>query len=260
MKILFLSATGALGGAERSLLDVLGSIRRARPEWQLELLTLGEGDLNVLARRMGVAVYSHSMPRSVSRIGDAGAGGPAGHQVSRFQLASGLCWGAPQVLPYIWKLTRFIRKQAPEIIHSNGFKTHILAAASAPSKIPVIWHVRDYVSSRPLMSPLVRLHARRCAVAITNSNSVANDLDDTCRHKLKIITVYNALDLACFSPEGPVLDIDKVSGLPPARAGVIRVGLIATAARWKGHNVFLPCTRYAARSTFSWLRHWRPDI
>jgi glycosyltransferase involved in cell wall biosynthesis len=89
------------------------------------------------------------------------------------------------------------------------------------------------------MSPLMRFHARRCAVAITNSNNVAQDLDDTCRHKLRIITVYNALDLACFTPEGPVLDLDMLSGLPPARDGLIRVGLVATAARWKGHDVFL---------------------
>jgi glycosyltransferase involved in cell wall biosynthesis len=239
LKALYLSATGALGGAERSLLDLLESIRQARPGWELELLTLGEGDLNRAALRLGFATHTQTIPRAAGRIGDAGAGGPAGHRVSKLQLAGGICWSAPQLGPYIWKLRRFIRAQTPDVIHSNGFKTHLLAAWTAPSKTALIWHVRDYVSSRPLMSHLMRVHARRCTVAIANSDSVAKDLNDVCRHKLEIRTVYNALDLRRFNPEGPKLDVDAASGLPDCPHDSLRVGLIATMARWKGHEVFL---------------------
>ena len=104
----------------------------------------------------------------------------------------------------------------------------------------LLWHVHDYVGSRPLMSRLMRMHARRCAVAIANSHSVARDLDAVCRGRLKNIhTVYNAVDLERFNPRGPTLDLDAIAGVPPAPAGTIRVGLVATMARWKGHDVFL---------------------
>ena len=47
------------------------------------------------------------------------------------------------------------------------------------------------------------------------------------------------MDLERFSPRGPTLDLDAMAGVPPAPAGTIRVGLVATMARWKGHEVFL---------------------
>ncbi len=50
--------------------------------------------------------------------------------------------------------------------------------------------------------------------------------------------MWNAVDLERFSPAGPRLDLDAASGLPAAD-GVLRVGLVATFARWKGHETFL---------------------
>jgi glycosyltransferase involved in cell wall biosynthesis len=60
-----------------------------------------------------------------------------------------------------------------------------------------------------------------------------------CRGRLKIRTVYNAVDLERFNPNGPALDLDALSAMPPAPPGCVRVGLVATMARWKGHEVFL---------------------
>src|SRR5207249_10526976 len=42
-----------------------------------------------------------------------------------------------------------------------------------------------------------------------------------------------------FSPEGPKLDLDGVSGLAAAPPNVVRIGLVGTLAKWKGHDVFL---------------------
>ena len=38
MRVMYLSASGQLGGAEASLLDILASIREAQPSWPLQLL------------------------------------------------------------------------------------------------------------------------------------------------------------------------------------------------------------------------------
>ncbi len=240
MKILYLNPIGSLGGAERSLLDLMAAVRRARPEWTLELMTGSEGDLVDGARELGVMASVLPMPPALAQLGDAGAGGPAGDAISKASVIAGLSLSVPQVAGYVLKLRRLLREREADLIHSNGFKTHILAAWAAPRRSSVIWHVRDYAGARLLMSRLMRLHARRCAVAIANSHSVARDVETACAGRLKNIrTVYNAVDLERFSPRGPKLDLDAMAGLPPAPAGTIRVGLVATMARWKGHEVFL---------------------
>ena len=43
---------------------------------------------------------------------------------------------------------------------------------------------------------------------------------------------------------GETVDLDRLSGLPPAPPGTVRLGLLGTFARWKGHEAFL---RAAAR-------------
>jgi glycosyltransferase involved in cell wall biosynthesis len=222
------------------LLELMAAVHRARPEWTLELMTGSEGDLADAAHDIGIRASVVPMPPALAQLGDAGAGGPAGDAISKSSVMAGLSSSVPQVAGYVLKLRRLLCERDAEVVHSNGFKTHILAAWAAPRRSKVIWHVRDYAGSRPLMSRLMRMHARRCEAAIANSHSVARDLEAACAGRLKIVrTVYNAVDLERFSPRGRVLDLDALAGLPPAPAGTVRVGLVATMARWKGHGVFL---------------------
>src|SRR5262249_2712403 len=127
----------------------------------------------------------------------------------------------------------------PDVIHSNGFKMHLMGTWAAPRPTPVIWHLHDFVSLRPLMPRLLRLVLHRCAAVITNSRSVAQDLVATLARAPAAHTVYHAVDLKDFTPEGCRLDLDALAGIIPAAPGALRVGLVATMARWKGHSVFL---------------------
>ena len=248
MKILYLNPSGVFGGAEQSLLDVIASVRAARPDWSLSLIAGGDGPLIERARELGIAVTVTPMPESLAQIGDAGVDGPAGTQVGRFSLAASMARAATPTVFYARSLRRKIHALSPTVIHTNGFKMHLLGAWAAGTT-PVIWHVHDYVSMRPVMARLMRLQAHRCASAIANSNSVADDLRATCpdcsgagrraRRLVDITTVYNAVNLDRFKPDGNVAALDELSAMPPAPAGAIRVGLVATFARWKGHEVFL---------------------
>src|SRR5439155_868330 len=58
--------------------------------------------------------------------------------------------------------------------------------------------------------------------------------------RLPVAVVPNAVDTDHFAP-GPADGrlLDELAGLPAAGAGTVRVGLVATYARWKGHDVFL---------------------
>ena len=239
MKILYLSSVAVFGGAERSLLSIMASVAAARPDWKLSLIAGGEGPLIERARAMGIAATSVPMPESLARIGDAGANGPAGTQVGRFALAASIARAAAPATFYARALRREIDAVLPTVIHTNGFKMHLLGAWAAGDKTPLVWHVHDYVSSRPVMARLMRLEARRCAAAVANSISVADDLRAACPGPFDITTVYNAVDLDQFKPDGAIAPLDQLAGLTPAPAGTIRVGLVATFARWKGQEVFM---------------------
>ncbi len=214
MKILYLNPSGVFGGAEQSLLDVIASVGAARPDWNLSLIAGGDGPLLERARELGIAATVAPMPESLAQIGDAGVAGPAGTQVGRFSLAASMALAAAPTVFYARSLRRKINALSPTLIHTNGFKMHLLGAWAA-GKTPVIWHVHDYVSMRPVMARLMRLRAHRCAAAIANSNSVAADLRATCpdrsgagrraRHRhFDITTVYNAVNLDRFKPDGNV--------------------------------------------------------
>ncbi|PYQ95737.1 MAG: glycosyl transferase family 1, partial [Acidobacteria bacterium] len=55
MRVVYLSPTGALGGAETSLLAMLASVRRARPSWALHLIAATAGPLIESADALGVS-------------------------------------------------------------------------------------------------------------------------------------------------------------------------------------------------------------
>ena len=236
MRILYLNPFGGLGGAERALLDLAGGIRKARPDWNLELIASSDGPFPERARMLGVCCSVLPFPSLLARTGDSDEshGGPLG----RLSQAGRLCATGLMSAGYVARLRAEIRRLRPDLIHTNGFKMHVAGALSHPAGVPVIWHVRDYVGGRPVMARVLPMLQRRCTIAIANSSSVADDFKRTCPG-IKVIPAHDAIDLADFCPEGRKLDLDRLANLPAAREGTLRVGLVATMAHWKGHHVFL---------------------
>jgi glycosyltransferase involved in cell wall biosynthesis len=132
-----------------------------------------------------------------------------------------------------------IRGSEPDIVHSNGLKMHVMGARAVPSGVPLIWHIHDFVTMRPLMRRLLASQVRHCAEAIAVSHSVADDARRTLGASLRVTTIHNAIETERFVPDGPRLDLDRLAGLAPAEDGTVRIGMIGTMARWKGHQIFL---------------------
>lgn len=239
MKILYLNPAGSPGGAERALLDLMASVREANPRWKLALIAGSDGQLIEEARALGVATEVLPFPPALAAAGDAGAGGPAGNQTGVWTMMARLGAASPAIAMYVRRLARSVSNAGPDLIHTNGFKMHVLGAWAAPRGVPVLWHVHDFVQARPLMSRLLRRHVRRCAAVVANSKSVADDVRVALGARVPVHKVYNAVDLERFSPEGPKLDLDELCGMSPPDHRVILVGLVATMARWKGHEIFL---------------------
>jgi glycosyltransferase involved in cell wall biosynthesis len=228
LRIVYLNPSGKLGGAETSLRELLASVRAAEPGWELWLVLGEDGPLAGIARDLGVTVVVQPLPPALARVGDAG------RSAAWWSLAK----AAASALIYARGLGRLLRQLQPDIIHTNGFKMHLLGAWKRTRGTPLVWHMHDYVSSRRFMSRLLRVFRKSCTVAIVNSKSVAQDVRSELPG-LTVVPIYNAIDLRRFSPAGETLDLDVAAGLAPAHPETIRVGLIATFARWKGHKVFL---------------------
>ena len=230
-----------MGGAEVALLNIFAAVRQAQPEWQLSLITPDDGPLVTRARSLGVECRVLRFSNSVARLGDSGVGGPAGRQVTRLGMFARLLLSVPAIAMATLRLRRALRSINPDIIHTNGFKMHVLGALAKPARTPLIWHIHDYVSPRPLMAQLIKFFCNRCALIIANSESVKRDIAQVCGDTVKVHTVYNAVDTTEFSPDGDRLDLDSLSGLAVngSREKYVRIGLLATFSRWKGQDVFL---------------------
>ncbi|MBI3758934.1 MAG: glycosyltransferase family 4 protein [Deltaproteobacteria bacterium] len=239
MRIVFLNPAGAIGGAERALIDIIASLKKARPDWQLSLIAAADGDLVRQARELGAQASVVVFPGSLAVLGDAGTIDELGGRKRSIALAGRLAMAMPAIAIYRQRLARAIREAAPDVVHTNGFKMHVLGASAAPRSIPMLWHIHDFVRARPMMAPLLRAYVGRCSAIVANSHSVAADIKAALRHTPPIFTVYNAVNLFCFTPKSNQADLDRLAGLPPLSEGGVRVGIVATMARWKGHETFL---------------------
>lgn len=239
LKVLYISTGGTVGGAERVLLDLMSSVRRRTPEWALTLLAPAEGQLLTDATALGVATRVEAFPRSVARLGDSPVGRAGGRLGWALRLAAGLLAAAPAALGYVLRLRRLLREESPDVVHTNGLKMHLLGALAAPRSARVVWHIHDYVTTRPVMARALRASAGRVAAVVANSESVAEDVRRLLGPAAPVHAVYNGVDLTRFAPDGPHAELDQLAGLPAAKGNVVRVGLVATFATWKGHDVFL---------------------
>ena len=229
MRVTHLTPSGEIGGAECVILDCIG-VGDGWPGAEMSVVTLGPGPFLAAAARLGAKGRVVEAPATLTAVGDSFASPVA---VVRSLLAA--AWTFPA---FFRRFSAAVAAMVPQVIHSHGIKTHVLGAL-LPHRAPVVWHLHDYLGMRTVSSRLLNLLARRCALAIAVSESVAQDARRCLPARLPLVVVHNPVDCDRYRPEGPVLDLDSLSGLPPAPVGTVRIGLPATFARWKGHDTFL---------------------
>jgi glycosyltransferase involved in cell wall biosynthesis len=240
MRVVLLSVSAGIGGSETCLLELVRGLA-ATPGIDPVVVMPRQGPLDERVRAVGAATRILPMPEALLAFGEwsmrsAGELGRQGATLAR---------AAAATRPYGAAMADLLREIRPDIIHTNGFKMHVLAARSAERSIPLVWHLHEYLKPRRLSRVLLRHHVGRVSAVVANSHSVEADLVESLGPGAPITTIYNAVDLAEFSPSGDVADLDRLAGLPPLPPGARRVGLLATFARWKGHHVFLRAVQQA---------------
>lgn len=228
--ILFVNPVGIIGGAERVLLAVMAALQIENPELRLHLIVGAEGTLVQRAEELGVNVKVLPLPNSLLQLGDSTLKDDSRIQ-SIFKLFSRIIASLLDLKQYLSKYKKAIFNINPDLIHSNGIKTHLLTGLLSLRNIPIVWHIHDFYSYRPLNAKILKLFSRRANVGIAISKAVALDVQKTLPH-LNTQVIYNAIDINHFAPSSnPQL-------LNPQNTPIC-VGLVATFARWKGHDIFL---------------------
>jgi len=238
MRVVYLNPVGEIGGAELSLLDLMASVAEAIPDVERHLIVAGDGPLIAKAEALGVTVHVLPLPETLAALGDSGLR----DQGRLGKIGTLLIRGMPEglkVREYTRRLRALLRKLEPTIVHSNGIKTHLLLKLSGFDEAPAIWHVRDFYGTRPLMARALRWACRGVSRAIAISEAVGRDAEAVLKD-VPVRVVYNAIDTDRFAPgAGDGKWLDGLAGLPAAPEGTVRVGLVATYARWKGQDLFM---------------------
>jgi glycosyltransferase involved in cell wall biosynthesis len=229
VKLVHLTTSGELGGAETSLIALLESVREAEPSWELMVVVPAAGRLVERLREAGIRSRVLAFPGALARMGESrGGSGVFG-------------WGAGAAMSavYALRLASALREERADVVHAHGFKMQVLAALVRPRGSALVWHVHGYLSGRAWTGRALHALTSRVSAIVANSASVAEDVRRVLGPRTLVRTLYNAVDLEVFSPAGSRVDLDAAAGLPPAPDGTVRVGLVGAFGRWKGHYVFL---------------------
>jgi glycosyltransferase involved in cell wall biosynthesis len=145
------------------------------------------------------------------------------------------------LLPWnLWRIRRFIRSRAIDIVHVDGITNFVPALAAGLTRTPIVWHYNDHLPERlrRLLLRLVRALSRAVIVQGEKLKEVRTGHDPKLHRKT--VVLYPGIDLREFDPAR--YDSEARAALRaelgiPADCPV--VGIIGNLNRLKGHGYFL---------------------
>jgi glycosyltransferase involved in cell wall biosynthesis len=231
-RVLFVDHETRLSGGQRDLVDLVRALGPARVEAHVALP--GEGRLAEALRGAGATVHLLPMALELRRVsrwrlqrepwGALGAVGAASRAAGRLHL--------------------LLRRVAPDIVHTNSLKAHLLALPAARlAGTPLVWHVRDVLPDGWLASAFAAAsHGASRVLCI--SRAVAEPLvGRSAPAAPRVRVVYNGVAPAAVPP-GAAGAFRAELGVPE---NVPLVGIVGQLARWKGQDVFVEAARLLGR-------------
>jgi glycosyltransferase involved in cell wall biosynthesis len=231
-RILFVNTVGSIGGAERSLLDLIGGLDRSRFEPTAALLS--DGPLAGELARLDV-------PTAI--VATAGAVHGLSLRGRRRSLA-GSSMAALKASATVIHLARTLRREGIALVHSNGLKAQLIAGTAARlSATPVLWHLRDIIGNGLQERLAIEIGSRCSRVIVANSDATRSAITD--RARCPVVTIHNGVDTDRFRPRvaGDNNDFRREIGVPDGSPLVAMVGMFA---RWKGQHVFARAAQHVA--------------
>lgn len=217
-KILYLNPSAEVGGAERSLLDLLKHLDR---EKYYPIVSFpSEGKLKRELERMGIERKVIDFHPEISKLSRENGN----RYFHRFL-------SIPRyLLPTIIKTARFVRSRDIDMIMTNGIKCHFIGSmVSSLTGSKLIWHVRDMIEVGWLKWMLRSMGRLFPDKIITNSHAVGSIFVTSGRTE----TVYNGIDLSHFKRG---IDGEKVRSTFKIGKNTKLIGTIGHFAPLKGYE------------------------
>lgn len=218
-KILYVTSSPQLAGAERCLLNIVRNLDQT--QFAALVLVPGEGSLARELRENGVDVRVCDLavldnkrelysPKILMRLFSLG--------VSAFKTAA------------------LIRRERVTLVHSNTSAVLVGSLAAAIAHVPHIWHVREILVQPSqlwaVMQWLIPLMSER---VLCISTQVKDHFRISPRYQSRLIVLHDAIDEQSFvEAEDDASDLALESDF--ARC---RVSIAARVNPWKGHQVFI---------------------
>jgi glycosyltransferase involved in cell wall biosynthesis len=221
-RVLVLTTLAGLGGAERSLLEL---VRRLRDDLAFTLVVPDEGPLVAAARAAGADVRIVPWPAAFAELGE---------RARRRGAALGLLRAASTLGVLRIRLRAEIDRLAPDVVVTNGIKAHVLGAlACSGARVPLVWYAREGLEDRPTSRFVLRLLGRRPAGVVAISRYVAGQFRPLVAGPAPVHVVRNIVDPGRLRPGMPLpADLRK----PP---GAVWLGVVGALTPLKGQDVFL---------------------
>jgi glycosyltransferase involved in cell wall biosynthesis len=222
LRIAYVDHASDIGGAEKSMTDLIARLDRSRYEPVLFCAT----DAKWLegAGLQDVPIDRVFAPGGVlDRKRDDLAPGFLGTARSAWQASSP-----------VLRLWRRFRHWRPDLVHTNTLKTHLLAGAAAHlARRRLIWHLRDILSEGGALGLLLRAARRFRPRVIAISEAVRRSLQGA---DVDVVVVHNGTDLSAFRPPPDREALRSGLGLQSDHVAIAIVGRLTP---WKGHRELL---------------------
>ncbi len=213
LRVVYVNHCAKLSGGELAMLRLVGAVDGVRAH----VVLAEDGPLVPLLRAAGAVVDVEPVA--------AEAGGLRRESVvlSRLPLRVAGQWAA-----YTFWLARWLRRERPDVVHTNSLKAAVYGTVAARlAGVPVVCHIRDRIAVDYLPGPAAG--AVRALVGLLADGVIANS-----------VSTLNTLQ---FSSSGPPARVIR-DGVPAMRtdhvpSARLRVGILGRISPWKGQDVFL---------------------
>ncbi len=211
-KVLFLNHTGAVSGAEISLITLATALRKRG--FDVMVAATEDGPLRSLCeRRLVPFITADVEPVQLARPG--------------------------AVVRTTLKLHHLLRIHRPTIVHANSFHAmKMMAPLASLTRLPLVCSIRDIVP----FTWLTRVAISKAEAVVCISHATAENLlrGFPKKRRQRIRVIYNGVEVERFVNAAPAPDVVELSD--HLRYPVI--ACISPLVRWKGQTVLLQSLRY----------------
>lgn len=217
MKIMYLTHTAKMGGAEKSLYNLIKNIDNKIYE---PILVCGEeGELADNIRKLGVRVEIIPLMKINTKYKIKG--------IVRLLITS-------------IKLRSFIKKNNISIVHNNTYRARFFGTISGKiSGVKIVTHVRDIMNWTSVEKKLINFENKIISISDAVQKHVVNQINNV--NIDKIVRIHNGVDVEEFNPR-------------KLKSGVLReeykigvdkflIGAVGRFEEWKKFDVFIEAAK-----------------